>query len=512
MATYAELYRLARQSLLLGTHRRPPPAALTAAYPELGVEDHLSPEEQLLEATTLLDRLRRLDAPSAPKELQCPEPPPPDSRTSCGPKSAGALQLALGNTYRPALPELVGQLNEKGVQPPAHLLVQLLEITHAAWRTGERNSKATPSQRGIHAALLALGGERARWLAAQHPEWSGLLPPSDPAAAYQKVVTPTDKLQILWQWRTLDPDSARAALMAEWPGLAPKNQESRLAGLLPGLGSDDWPFLRSALGPRRRDVRRLAARLLLKSGEPDVSELLTEMAGAWYDPATGSVTPDPDHRDILENYGFWRKAEGLERSLIANLPPSGWLFTSDRSPQLVVSDLLGKQPKLLPALIEACVFYEDSALRTELVRYLIGTDRPQSEHSKTTLALYHQLTAAEYREIAGWATANIEGVMRRQSVLRRISLEVPHPWPDGVAKAIVNQFTDQLEHRMSWGYTPDSTLRVLPYRIDVALLEWLRQRLRTLTARTDQVGGLATKMLQVVHFRRTARAAIAANE
>lgn len=502
MPSFTYLFELAQSSLLLGTHRRNLPQELTASFPSLGIDAALPANEQLLEAIGILDRLKRTELPPPVLGADTVAPLEAKGNDLLSPKAARALELTLGPTYQPALPELLGLMRESNLLVPPHLITKVLDTAATLQRVGQQQ---------LANQFLSLTGNRGKWLAEQHPDWCQLLPLDDFAPEYKKLVMPSEKAACLRRWRNKDPEAARLALITEWDTLSPKQQVTLLEALKVKLSAADIPFLKTALQPRRKEVRRLATRLLLQLEEAETTALFQEMAGSWLDLTSGNIKllADRDHLPILEDHGFYDKKLGLEASLLANLPPAWWSTLSPYRPLDAFSRLLVAQKAWLPALIEAVNFYDDSTSKQALCRHLLQLNLPQAELTKKTTELYALLTAAEYLELCQWGQKNVEQVYRTGSVLRHISFQCPHPWPSAFCKLLIREFTDQLSTRRAYyGYVPHTAWKLLPYRIDVNLFPWLRQQLFAATDRSDQMGSVATKMLQVVSFRKAAIEAI----
>lgn len=467
----------------------------------LGIEQDLTVAEQLLEAISLLDRLSRTELHPLVAGIERPTPPPKESGKILGPRGSRALELALENTYQAALPELSLLMESKGFGVPPHLIVKLLEAAYSLNRTG-----ATIAGQ----QFLALTGQRGKWLAKQHSEWSDLLPPDDFASNYRKLVMPSEKKALLERWRKDDPEAARLGLAETWEKQTPKQQESLLPALRINLSAADIPFLRNALVPRRKAVRNLASRLLLLAGEETITELFTEIASSWLSGVEQmQLSPDPTHFPILEDYGCYDKKQGPAYSLVANLPPDCWANLMQTSQTDAFGRLLMIKKALLPALLDAVVFYQDAASQQALCRHLLQMDLPQSDLTKKTQDLYELLTPEAYADLCDWGLKNIDQVFRSGSVLRHISLQVAYPWPDAFCKLLIREFLDQMNSRRTfYGFVSNPSWKLLPYRISIDRFPWLRQQLFAATDRGDQLGALATKMLQIVSFRKAATEAI----
>jgi hypothetical protein len=193
------------------------------------------------------------------RDLPAPRPAPPET----GPvvSDAAAERLAgfldpmsrLDSETRAALAtEWLTAVVDRGLRAPAPLLPELLEA-------GRRDAALRP-------LILAVGGARATWLAAQRPEWTYLTRvgeeagPADPATWWEG--TTGQRVRYLTALRRSDPEAGRALLAGEWAALAPDERQSLLGALAVGLEPPDEDLLEAALDDRRAQVRARAADLL----------------------------------------------------------------------------------------------------------------------------------------------------------------------------------------------------------------------------------------------------------
>jgi Family of unknown function (DUF5691) len=194
-------------------------------------------------------------APTAAPATTGPECPRPAAQRLAGVLAEGGdLQLDL-------LAEWLGLACDAGVRVPAPLLPELLDA-------GRR-------RRDLRPQIVTAGGERARWLATQNPEWSyldavGATEPTRPVAApdpaqWQEGGT-GQRMGYLTALRHTDPAVAAELLRDEWAGIGPQERPALLGALSVGLGPDDEPFLEAALDDRRKEVRDTAAQLLRRIG------------------------------------------------------------------------------------------------------------------------------------------------------------------------------------------------------------------------------------------------------
>jgi Family of unknown function (DUF5691) len=224
--------------------------------------DRRGSDEQAAQA--LLDdaavAVLRARAGVLPGTAATPVPAPATTGPECPRPAAQRLAGLLadrGELQLDLLAEWLGLACDAGVRVPAQLLPELLDA-------GRR-------RRDLRPGIVTAGGERARWLAAQNPDWSYL--DAAPASQPTGPAAPPDPMQ--WQeggtgqrvgyltaLRHTDPAVAAELLRDEWAGIGPQERPALLGALAVGLGPDDEAFLETALDDRRKEVREEAARLL----------------------------------------------------------------------------------------------------------------------------------------------------------------------------------------------------------------------------------------------------------
>lgn len=487
------------QTAILGTHRQPLEGEDVAAlFLSLGIEEEASAAEKLLEAAALIDRLRRgqtqtKQAPPRPVGTESTNPPPALLRTAMG--------LCLSDMYRPALGELLEVFEARQLAFAPEHLPAVLTLARAL-----RSSDALLSSR-----LWLLAGPRGQWLAAQHPDWRKLLPPANWAAAYTTLDKPSRRAALLSRWRSEDPAAARQQLEADWPSLSPKQQETMLLALREGLSADDADFLQAARLPKRQGVRQLASQLLLALPEHPLRALLGQAAAesCMITAAGYQFLLSPLAISLLQEGGYDAKKGEAVAEFLAFTPPSVWSETVGEEPLAFIRTLALSNSALLLPLLKAILVFEEAPWRLAYCQWLLEQDRPQQDYSNLTEQLYAQLRQAEYQQLAARALQQLEDAARKGSVLRRMSQIVKYPWPNALSQAAIQEFLDIARGgrgRMMIGqlYGTD-LLRDLPYRIDPGLFPQLRQQLMAMTERSDQLGHQATKILQIVDFRRRFR-------
>ncbi|MGW4366105.1 DUF5691 domain-containing protein [Nocardia takedensis] len=392
---------------LLGTARRTPdperlPAPVAAAARRVEGESGRA----LLEYAALRDAFAR--AGVCPGTATIPSPAPDDERRRLPAPAARTVAAMLRENSR-FLAEWFEAARPHDFRAPDSLCALLLEQAAGStrWRT----------------PLLALAGERGRWLAARHPQWRALPWPAVDAATAGAEVWQYGGAQARRTWltelRRRDPAAARDMLVATWATESGPMRAELLATFEAGISVRDEQLLESALDDRRADVRRAAAGLLALLPDSAFAGRMLARAATWVRPvrlrAEGTVArthlvidiPEPLDaeaiRDGLVDRGVefsyrWSgapdTAAGLLRQLVAATPLRHWeggvaptpremvaIGVGDRFRQplfdgWVDAALAQRDPRWAAALFEAGV-PSDSALlrRRELFALLPAADR-----------------------------------------------------------------------------------------------------------------------------------------
>lgn len=189
-------------------------------------------------------------------------------------QGSGAAACAIGpEEWVPLEPgDLHSCLHWLLTEAPQRLQIELFQRLHAARRrlpvgvlplaldTGSRSTALRPS-------LVAVLGERGRWLARHSSHWRYAIGTADsaPAATRWQEGTLAQRVQLLQQERATDPSSARQRLQAALPDLPAKERADLVAVLHTGLSADDEALLTTlAQQDRGREVRQNARALLVQ--------------------------------------------------------------------------------------------------------------------------------------------------------------------------------------------------------------------------------------------------------
>ena len=492
--TFSELFK----SMTLGTVRHPPDEAVLTWLDDMGAIDPTADgAEQLLAAYGLLERAERLRPSQIPAGvIQQEAEAPPETGQAPTPRLARGLQLILEGTYPELLDEGIRLVRDRDTYVPAPLLPLLLPRAVA-----QMDQDAERAQR-----YLGAGGKRARWLAAQHPEWSALTSDYPFAERWRSADQPAVRAQLLRHWRRVDPAVAGQALRRIWSDQSPRNQEVLLEGLRDTLTDADTPWLREALEPKRKGVRRAIAELLLLAREPQAVadfRAIAENATA----ADGSIAANPpgqEMRELLQLYGGTKAPESLGQRLLEVMPPDSW---SDIVPMAAQDLWLRLRPLELRAAARAILQFGIPDYTRQMVTFLIR-EEPKGFDMDLAGKLVRKLDDATFDDIYTELLNREKDALRLRGVSRYLALQRDQYWSERLSKAMVTRLLDDL-HQRQLDYSTQRDLG-LHWKQATPLLHpdvfpWLRKQLHTTTERYDAFGQLATRMLQVTSFRRQLR-------
>jgi hypothetical protein len=268
-----------------------------------------------------------------------PETAPHERLRACPPAAEAVLARLLRGEHPASLQlEWLRLLQRHGGHVPPRFLPRLLD-------TATR-------QPALRAQLRPVLGERGRWLARLHAQWTwaatGIETGTDDTNnATWDTGTPEQRIALLQAWRARDPQSARAALATAWPSEAPEQRAALLPALAVGLGLEDEAFLEAALDDRRKEVRVAAQRLLAslsgaQLGQRMLARLqpLLRLNKPWLGKASIELTVPPEYhadmrRDgigIAAHPGIGEKA-GWIVDMLAATDPRVWSLQFERTPR-----------------------------------------------------------------------------------------------------------------------------------------------------------------------------------
>ncbi len=301
-----------------------------------------APEAQLLEALARQALRRRagwqptqLSAEQAP-----PEPAPEDALPWAGPEASQLLEPLLSGRHPALLREWLRLAVAEGQLVRPVYLPKLLALASQAELPGER--------------LWAAVGERGAWLARQHPQWRGLVPPE---AEEWSRGNRAERVRYLSHLRRQKPEAARELLAETIQSASFRDLAALLPALQIELNAADLPLLASLADHKRKEVRQVVLPLLAQLAESSWVQAACARATRWlrmegdalvvHLPSAAEVKPSseyaPQPGGAGEGFEQWQhqlgeraQAQVRELSLV---PPSYWSRLWGESPEKLLRRL-----------------------------------------------------------------------------------------------------------------------------------------------------------------------------
>lgn len=301
------------------------------------------PEELLLAAAAISGLASA--AGYAPASVSVPAILPAGKETlqALSASAARLLQRMLAGEFSDVLPEFLRLAAQNQMHLLPETLPALLELGKGELRP----------------LLKAVIGVRGRWLAAQNPDWAGMLE-RDPQDAWEHGMR-SERLEALEHQRAANPQQARAWVQSTWAQDAPEDRAAFVSAFSIRLSMDDEPFLENCLDDRRKEVRSAALELLTRLPQSrlvqrmlvrleNVLKLKTKFLGGITlevhlpDESDAAIKRDlPGAMSLPKKMG--EKALGLAHMLAA-VPPSIWSQKWGKTPENLVHAALDSEWKI----------------------------------------------------------------------------------------------------------------------------------------------------------------------
>lgn len=462
---------------LVGTARRAHHAAAGRAAGAQAAGDHADPATALLDEAAAHSVYRRAGARPV-TGLPEPDPAPPETMPLVGAAAAARITDLvdnggyLGDVGAALVREWLTTAAARGRRVPPEAIPGLLDA-------GRREPSLAP-------LIASVGGTRAGWLAVQNAEWAYLARSNrlTDAAAVPDVNTwyegaVEQRADFLAAARRADPPAARQLLAEDWPSLLADERARLLGSLATGLGPEDEDFLEHALDDRRKEVRTVAADLLLRLPDSAYTRRLVAEARVSLRLRDGVLIVDPPTElpDDLRRVGVSAKPPGRmgERAwwfeeLVARVPLAAW--TTDRygppraaSPSdfLALSIADGWAPAVLESLARAATSQRDSAWASALLD-AVEPQLPTLPSARHWLIARLHETLAPEDAVRRAIAAMRDPEARLGRLIEQLVAACPVPWPDALARAVLSGLEAHARHRRM-PYLLDSVFRLAELRM-----------------------------------------------
>ena len=251
--------------------------------------------------------------------------------------------------------------------------------------------------------------------------------------------------KLLARWRHVDPDAARQALDSIWNDQSPRNQEVLLSGLTVNLSTDDHAWLRAALLPKRKKVRRELARLLLLSEEPETMKDFREVARSLVNSKGDfSNVPTSDQaKELLSDYGGVKAPQTPAQLLLELMPPGSWKELVDLP---LPTFWLSLDPLQQRGAGRAVITYSNAGAKEEFTRFLLF-ESPVKFPVDLAVELASQLPAVTFDRLYDELLNKQKDALRLRGLPRAMALGRRTPWSERLTKAMMTQLLENLRSR-----------------------------------------------------------------
>ena len=490
---------------LLGTERGRFSPELLEQLAGWGLDAELPAPRLLLEGAAVFHQLRKGAASLEVFTGALPSPLAGEEAPLVSPRSAYHLQLILGGRYLPALEEYVAGISAQDKALPPDSLPALLD------RCVEDDD--------LWRALRPIVGPNGRWLIGLNSRWQSLI--ADPDAGRWVGGSREERLALLRLLRRLRPAEGRQLLRRSWPDMSFRDRAALLEGLRPGLSSDDEDFLNEALADRRKEVRQVAASLLLLLPGSGFSERLFSWAAPFIgddlaislptDPAEEFVaaglqeSPQPGTRISLRT--------GWLYQVLGYLAPARWEQQLGLSPLSILRGAAHRKdgPALLRAWMLATLRHADHRWMGARLAVWEENGAEGFLQDKMTRQLMEKMPDQLVNRFVLNQLERKGPLVVENSLAGQLLLLGKHWWADQLTLIVVKGFQSWLSESKvhSWGiWHYKQLLEIAAFRCDPKLLPSLRKVWDTRSPLWARWEGEVERLLDIMQFRKEMRETI----
>ncbi|MBL9165999.1 MAG: hypothetical protein JNL18_24975 [Planctomycetaceae bacterium] len=444
-----------------------------------------------------------------------------DDRLCSRPATNHLFEILHGDRQK-LLPHWVAAAVAGGWHAPPEALPRLLEIAINVRDDAELQ------------ALLAVTGDRGRWLAERRPHWKKLWQTPDANAASWEVDSRDDRLALLRRLRLSDRAAAQQLVEAAWGSESAADRTTLLEQFAHGLAGDDEPWLESCLDDRSKQVRTTAAELLSRLPDSALSQRMTSRvhASLTLKPGGGLLKMKPpkieatlpDAADAeLKRDGVEPRAQrtlgekaSLLMQIVALAPLKVWRQHNQREADWIVAALHSEWGiALLEGWLAAVRIQRDGEWASALLAHVCLApavkDAPVDVQwrRQAILALMEVLPAEQAAAVAARAAGDPHS--DHANVVAML-LACDFDWDDALSAAVID-FLQRATRATGAIYDP--ALRQLitdaaPMRLATRLADQLVDRLGVpLETWSPNFAAAVQDLISTVHFRREMFAALA---
>ena len=486
---------------LVGTERGQLQNSTQQELEILGIDTNTDSAEIILKASALLSKMKRAGYQPIRNTTIVEPPAPPETQDLCNKKSVQHLLLILGGSYKDALPEFLETLGRIGKRLPEEVLPDVLEM-----------GKKKPKQWNL---LRKIIGTRGEWLVRQNPNWQYIILNTE--AENWETATKTERLALLRHWRSVEPQQALEMLEATWKYENINDKLDFLKILKIKLSISDEAFLEKSLDAKRKEERKLAAKLLSKIPESQliqrmyqrIAPLLTIQKKQLHIQLPNEINEEAQ-RDGIDIRTQWIRG-GVKASrlgqMLAVIPPQMLETHFGRAPKKIL-ELYWKsdwRELLFQSILESTAIHNNQ-FWTDAI-FTFWHEKAQKEDLSNFInltPLLENISENLFNKIGMMGLANTRTLLDESHPVIQLLKLSPHKWEPQLTKVFILGLQSWMSNATAYwsGWHYKAILKKAAYNSDPKLVSQLDLN----WPRNQRIWGFWEKeveeFLSVLHFRK----------
>ena len=454
---------------LIGTERGQLPEATKNQLQKFGIDINADSAEIILKASALLSKMKRAGYQPIKNITEPPVIALPETQIICSTTSVRHLMLIMSGGYKDALPEFLAILAEVGKRLPEEVLPEVLEM-------GKNKQKQWDLFRKII-------GERGEWLVRQNPEWQYII--LDTNIENWETGTKAERLALLRHWRTAEPLQALKMLQSSWKFENINDKLDFLKILEINLSTADEVFLEKSLDAKRKEERKLAAKLLSKIPESQLIQRMYQRIAPLLSIQKKKLhiqLPDEidelTQRDGIELRTQWIRG-GVKASrlgqMLAIIPPPMLESHFELSPRKIL-ELYWKsewRELLFQATLEATAVHNNQFWTDSIFTFWL--DKAQNEDLSDFInlkPLLENISENLFNKIAIMGLSNTYGLLEEGHPVVQLLKLTPQNWQPQLSKIFISNLQSWMHNAQSYwsGWHYKAILKKAAYHSDPDLV------------------------------------------
>lgn len=461
MNTWNDIVKVA----LIGSERGQLSEATKVQLQDLGIDTNTDSAEIILKASALWSKMKQAGYQPAPNTIPLLEPAPKEIQAICSLKSVQHLIQILGGSYKEALPEFLELLNQKQLRLPEEVLPDVLEM-----------AKNKQKQWDL---LRNIIGERGEWLVRQNTDWQYIILDTD--IKNWETGTRQERLALLRYWRKKDPKQALQLLHSTWKYENINDKLDFLKILSINLSINDELFLENSLNAKRKEERKLAAKLLSKLPNSQlvlrmyhrISPLLT-IQNKKLQIILPNEIDQATQRDGIDIQSQWIRG-GVKASrlgqMLAVIPPSLLESHFGETPENILK-LYWKsdwRELLFQAILEATAIHNNQ-LWTDAI-FTFWVKKAQNEDLSDFIninPLLENISENLFNKVAMMGLNNTKGLLEEGHPIVHLLKLSPHRWQPQLTQTFIAGLQNWMNNAQSYwaGWHYKGILKKAAYHSD----------------------------------------------